>query len=77
MVDIKKADGTDRSRRVATKFKSYNAPELFAATPPKESLKYVSRRAAQEDNYLRRVDMTRACFYAEAIRNMSSFQPKS
>lgn len=31
-VGVKKADGTQRSQLVATDIKTYNAPELFAAT---------------------------------------------
>lgn len=38
-LDVRKADGTHRSRPVAKDIKTHNAPELFAATPPIESLK--------------------------------------
>lgn len=44
-VDVKKVDGFHRSRLVAKDIKTYEAPELFAATPPIESLKYLTRRA--------------------------------
>lgn len=47
-VDIKKADGTDRSRLVAKEPKTHTAPDLFAATPPIESLKYLLRRAVRD-----------------------------
>lgn len=40
--------------------KTYNAPELFAATPPIESLAYLPRRAAQHrNNYIMHIGVAR------------------
>lgn len=41
-MDVRKADGSHRSRLVAKEIKTYEAPELVAATPPIGSLKYPS-----------------------------------
>lgn len=68
-VDVKKVP--HRSRLVAKDIKTYSAPELFAATPPIESLKYLMRRAAQNRELsIMHIVVTRAYFYAEASRNI-------
>lgn len=60
-----KADSTHRSRHVAKEIKMYNAPELFATTPPVESLKYLLRRVARDRaQSIMHVDVTRTYFYA-------------
>lgn len=70
-MEVKKADGTNRSRLVAKEMNADNAPELFAATPPIESLEYRIRRAAQKhESYNMHVDVTRAYFYAQASRDI-------
>ena len=70
-VDVRKADGTHRSRLVAKEIKTYNAPELFAATPPIETLKYLMRRAAQDRSLeIMHIDVTRAYFYADVSRDV-------
>lgn len=51
-MDSRKADGLDWSTHVAQDTKMYEALELFAATPPAESLKYLMRRAAQAPKFL-------------------------
>lgn len=70
-VDVKKANGSHRSRLVAQEIKTYEAPELCAATPPIEPLKYLMRRAAQDrGKSIMHVGVTRAYYYAEASRNI-------
>lgn len=70
-VDAVMAGGTYCSRLVARELKTYNAPELFVATPPIESLKYLVRRASQcERMNVMHVDVTCAYLYAEASRNI-------
>lgn len=56
-VDVKKAGGAHRSRLVDKDIKPYNATELFAATPPIETLKYIMH-----------IDVTRAYLYAKVHR---------
>lgn len=68
-VDVTKADGTHRSRFVPKDINIYNAPELSAATPPIDSLKYLRRCAAQDKAmYIMHADVTRAHFLAAARR---------
>lgn len=69
--DVKKGDGTHRSRLVAKEIKSYNAPELVAATLSRESLKCLMRRAAQDK------DIARAYCYASASRGICDSLPVS
>lgn len=45
---MRKVDVSHRSHLVAKEIKTYEAPELFAATPPIESLKCLLRGAAQD-----------------------------
>lgn len=46
---------------------THEAPELFAATPPIESLKYIMRRAAQDKALsIMHADATRVYFYTLA-----------
>lgn len=71
-VDVRKADGSYRSRFVAKEVKTYEAPELFADMPPIVSLKYLLCRAAQDPTLnVMHVDVTRAYFYADASREIS------
>ena len=56
---------------MAKDIKTYNAPELFAATPPIETLKYLLRRAAQDSSLdIMHIDVTRAYFYADVSRTV-------
>lgn len=76
MVDVRKADGSHQSRLVAKAIKTYEAPELLAATPPIESLKYLLRRAAQDSSEaVMHADATRAYFYADASRDIYVWFP--
>lgn len=70
-LDVKRADGTHRSRQVAKDICTLSAPELFGATPPIEPLKYLLRRAARGRTFsIMRVGMLRAYAYFDAMRDM-------
>lgn len=70
---VKKADGAHRSRLVAKAAKyinTYNAPELFEATPPIESMKYYLLGSAQDSpSNIMHVDVTRSHFDANSSRD--------
>lgn len=54
----------------------YNVPELLAATPPIDSLKYVLRRAAMNrEQQLMCIDVARAHLCADAARGVYVQQP--
>lgn len=62
-VAAKKADRAHRSTLVAQEIKLYNAPELFPATHPTGSLKYLLRTSAQDVCVsIMHVHVTRALF---------------
>lgn len=62
--------GTHQSRLVAKEVKTCSGPELFRATPPMESLKFLLRQVAQRrENCGRHMDVTRACVDADASRD--------
>ena len=71
-VDINKGDNIDpnyRSRLVAKEFKTDNRPEWFAATPLGECLKMLmSKMAADRNMKMLYADVSRAYFYAPAVR---------
>ena len=73
-VDINKGDSEHplyRSRLVAKEFNTGACPELYAATPPGECLRLMLSRMASErssDTGLMYADVSRAYFYAKAIR---------
>ena len=71
-VDINKGDEVNpnyRSRLVAKEFKDDLKPELYAATPPSECLRMIlSKLASQKDARLLYADVSRAYFYAKAVR---------
>ena len=72
-IDINKGDEKNplyRSRLVAKEFKTDVRPDLFAATPPSECLKMLlSTLATKGKSYrLLYADVSRAYFYAEAVR---------
>ena len=71
-VDINKGD-TDhpdyRSRLVAKEYRVDVRPELYAATPPSECLRLLlSQLAADPEKQLMYADVSRAYFYAKAVR---------
>eukprot|EP00973_Karenia_brevis_P041501 5742611-Karenia_brevis.AAC.1 len=74
-IDINKQDNNNpkyRSRLVAKEFKTYNDPDLFAATPPIEVLKMIISMAATRNNHgkvhkkIMTNDVSRAYFYARS-----------
>ena len=71
-VDINKGDAGKpnyRSRLVAKEFKVDVRPELYAATPPSECLRLmISRMASARNLQMMYADVSRAYFYAKAIR---------
>lgn len=68
---VNKSDGTNRARLVAKGIKTHSPPELCAATPPIDSLKYLIRRAVEKpDHYIIHANVTRAYFYAQASRDI-------
>ena len=71
-VDINKGDRERpnyRSRLVAKEFKTDDRPEWFAATPPGECLKVLlSRMASNRKFKMLYADVSRAYFYAAAVR---------
>lgn len=61
---------------VAKDINIYNAPELFAATPPIVSLNYLMLRAAQGRQLsITHVDDTLACFYVDPSRHIYVKRP--
>ena len=77
-VDTNKGDDEHedyRSRLVGREIKTNVRPDLFAATPPLETIKLLIERCAQGQNRTRPlrigiVDVRRAYFYAEASREV-------
>ncbi len=71
-VDINKGDEAHpnyRSRLVAKEYKTGVRPDLYAATPPSECLKLmISRLATDKGLRLMYADVSRAYFYARAVR---------
>ena len=71
-VDINKGDETRpnyRSRLVAKEFKTDVRPDLYAPTPPGECLRLMlSRLASRKNAKLMYADVSRAYFYAKAVR---------
>ena len=71
-VDINKGDEAKpnyRSRLVANEFNTGVRPEWYAATPPTECLRLLlSKLATDKGLKLMYVDVSRACFYAKAVR---------
>ena len=71
-VDINKGDEAQpnyRSRLVAKEFKDDLRPELYAATPPSECLRMmISKMACQRGVRMMYADVSRAYFYAKAVR---------
>ena len=70
-----------RSRLVARELNLSERPDLFAATPPLESLRYTISRCASAQNRQRphrlmAIDVSRAHFYAESIRLVFIELPK-
>merc|ERR1711884_502121 len=62
-----------RSRLVGRELNLQDRPDLFAATPPLERLRYIVSRCASAQNLRRShrilsIDVSRAYFYAESIR---------
>ena len=74
-IDINKGDTNRpnyRSRLVAKEFRVDVRPELFAATPPTECLRLLLSRAAEDKrNKVLYIDVSRAYFYAKAVRPTS------
>ena len=70
-VDVVKKDGTHRSRLVAKEIRKHASPELFAATPPIESIKLLlAITATDRSNVMLHLDVSRAYFYASALRDI-------
>ena len=75
-VDINKGDSEHpnyRSRLVAKEFNTGVCPELYAATPPSECLRLMLSQVASgqsQDIGLMYADVSRAYFYAKAVRPM-------
>jgi hypothetical protein len=71
-VDINKGDSVNpkyRSRLVAKEFNTGVRPDLYAATPPSECLRLLlSKLATDKTLKLMYADVSRAYFYAKAIR---------
>jgi hypothetical protein len=73
-VDINKGDSANpnyRSRLVAKEFNTGVMPELYAATPPSECLRLMLSMTAsgkRQDIGLMYADVSRAYFYAKAVR---------
>ena len=71
-VDINKRDSlcpNYRSRLVAREFHTSEKPEWFAATPPSETLRIMlSKLASDRKQKLMYADVSRAYFYAPAVR---------
>merc|ERR1712079_981400 len=73
-IDINKGDEKNpniRCRLVAKDYNTEEKPELFAGTPPLEALRIICSEAATkgiEDKVIMVNDVSRAFFYAKAIR---------
>ena len=71
-IDINKGDNTNplyHSRLVAKECRTDVRPDLYAATPPSECLKLLlSRLASNRKRRLMYADVSRADFYAKAVR---------
>ena len=71
-IDINKGDEQKRnyrSRLVAKEYKVDTQPELYAATPPTECLRLmISKAAENREHKMLYVDVSRAYFYAPAVR---------
>ena len=71
-IDINKSDESApnyRSRLVAKEYKTDIRPDLYAATPPSECLRMlISRMASIPGAQMLYVDVSRAYFYAKAVR---------
>jgi len=71
-IDINKSDKDNpnyRSRLVAKEFKTDINPELYAATPPSECLRMlISKMASKAGLEMMYADVSRAYFYAKAVR---------
>ena len=71
-IDMNKGDATKknyRSRLVAKEYKVDVRPDLFAATPPTECLRLLLSKAAEDKGQkILHVDVSRAHFYAKAVR---------
>ena len=71
-VDINKGDmlcPNYRSRLVAREFNTSERPEWYAATPPSETLRLMlSKLASRKGSKLMYADVSRAYFYAPAVR---------
>ena len=71
-VDINKGDEVYknyRSRLVAKEFRTDLRPDLYAATPPSECLKFlISMMASNRGFKIMYADVSRAYFYAKAVR---------
>ena len=73
-VDINKGDTVHpdfRSRLVAKEFRTDVRPDLYAATPPSECLRmFISQFASDPTTQLIYADVSRAYFYAKAVRSV-------
>ncbi len=73
-IDINKGDEARpnyRSRLVAKEFRTNVNPELYAATPPSECLRMMLSKLATDKNLeLMYADVSRAYFYAKAVRSV-------
>ena len=75
-IDTNKKSETEtnyRSRLVGRELDLSDRPDLFAATPPLESLRSTASRSAsaqhrQRPHRILSIDVSRAYFYAESIR---------
>ena len=71
-IDINKGDSTNpnyRSRLVAKEYRTDIRPDLYAATPPSECLTLLlSRLSSDPKRKLMYADVSRAYFYAKAVR---------
>ena len=66
---------------VGKEFRDTVDPDLFASTPPLEGLRYVISMAATENPCEKRKcimvnDISRACFFAPAVRELYVELPK-
>ena len=79
-LDINKGDNKNpnyRSRLVGGELNVYKRDDLFAGTPPLESLRYLaSRCASRKGHVMMAIDVKRAYFYAPATRPIYIVIPK-
>ncbi len=78
-VDINKGDEKNpeyRSRLVAQEINTDKREDLFAATPPLDAFKIILSIAVMKDKALDFIDVRRACFHAEARRDIFVNLPK-